>query len=137
MAEKSGVTIFISSHKLDEISKITKNIGVIHNGKLIKEINGEELENKLKKSLLLDGKDRVAIKSILSGAGYNVSVKVGNSTDEFTPLQIMNKDAVNNPEKVAALLVNSGHPQTLLKVEKEDLEMYFLRVIGEIGGNLK
>jgi ABC-2 type transport system ATP-binding protein len=33
LTEKSGVTVFISSHKLDEISKITTNIGIIHNGK--------------------------------------------------------------------------------------------------------
>lgn len=137
LAEQSGVTVFISSHKLDEISKITTKIGIIHNGKLIKEIGGEELDNKLKKSLLLDGKDREAIKSILSEAGYNIYDKVANLIDEFTPLQIKSEDAINNPEKVAALLVNSGHPPTLLKVEKEDLEMYFLRVIEEIGGNLK
>lgn len=137
LAKNLDVTILISSHKLDEISKISTNIAIIHDGRLIKEIDGEELENQLNKSLLLDGKDRIAMKLILLKAGYKVFTKDGNSTNELTHLQINNENAVNNPEKIAALLVNAGHPPTLLKVEKEDLEMYFLRTIKEIGGDLK
>lgn len=137
LAKNSGVTILVSSHKLDEISRIATNIAIIHDGKLVREIDGEQLENQLKKSLLLDGKEKVAMKSILSKAGYNVYTKDGASNEEFLPLQIENEDAVNNPEKIVTLLVNAGLPPTLLKVEKEDLEMYFLRTIKEIGGDLK
>lgn len=66
LAKNSDVTILISSHKLDEISRIATNIAIIHDGKLIKEIDGEQLENELKKLLILDGKDRIAMKSVLS-----------------------------------------------------------------------
>lgn len=137
LATNSGVTVLVSSHKLDEISKITTNIGIIHDGKLIKEIDGKQLESQLKKSLILDGKDRIAIKSILAEAGYKVFAQDRSLAEGFLPLQIKEEDAVSNPEKVAALLVNAGQPPTLLKVEKEDLEMYFLRTIKEIGGDLK
>lgn len=133
LAKNSGVTVLVSSHKLDEISRIATNIAIIHDGKLIKEIDREQLENQLKKSLILDGKDRVAMKSILSKAGYKVYAQDRTLTEELLPLQIQNEDAVNTPEKIATLLVNAGHPPTLLKVEKEDLEMYFLRAIKEIG----
>lgn len=133
LAKNSDVTILISSHKLDEISRIATNIAIIHDGKLIKEIDGEQLENELKKSLILDGKDRIAMKSVLSKAGYKVYGEDTSLTEEVFTLQIENKDAVNNPEKIATLLVNAGQPPTLLKVEKEDLEMYFLRSIKEIG----
>lgn len=133
LAKNSGVTVLVSSHKLDEISRIATNIAIIHDGKLIKEIDREQLENQLKKSLILDGKDRVAMKSILSKAGYKVYAQDRSLTEELLPLQIQNEDAVNTPEKIATLLVNAGHPPTLLKVEKEDLEMYFLRAIKEIG----
>lgn len=134
LAKNSGVTVLISSHKLDEISKIATNIAIIHNGKLIKEIDGKQLDNQLNKSLLLDGKDRIAMKSILLKAGYKVFDKDGSSSDESPHIQIDDEDAVNTPEKIAALLVNAGHPPTLLKVEKEDLEMYFLRSIEGSGG---
>jgi len=132
LAENSGVTVLISSHKLEEISKIATNIAIIHSGKLIKNIDTNQLESQLKKSLVLDGKNRMAMKSILSKAGYKVYAQDKNSL----PLKIQDEYAVNNPDKIAVLLVNSGYPPTLLKVEKEDLEMYFLRTIQEFGGIL-
>ncbi|WMM26211.1 ABC transporter ATP-binding protein [Tissierella sp. MB52-C2] len=134
LAKNSDVTVLVSSHKLDEISRIATNIAIIHDGKLIKEINGEQLENQLKKSLILDGRDRIAMKLILSKAGYKVYAQDRGLTEEILALQIHDENAVNNPEEVATLLVNAGLPPTLLKVEKEDLEMYFLRTIKEIGG---
>lgn len=137
LAKNSGATILVSSHKLDEISKLATNIGIIHDGKLIREIDGEQLENQLKKSLIIDGRDRIAINSILSKAGYKVHIQDKSLAEELPLLEIVDEDAVNNPEKIASLLVNEGYPPTLLKVEKEDLEMYFLRSIKEIGGNIK
>jgi len=38
--------------------------------------------------------------------------------------------AMMNPENIASLLVNAGCPPVMLKVDEEDLESYFLRVIG-------
>lgn len=137
LAKNSGATILVSSHKLDEISKLATNIGIIHDGKLIREIDGEQLENQLKKSLIIDGRDRIAINSILSKAGYKVHIQDKSLAEELPLLEIVDEDAVNNPEKIASLLVNEGYPPTLLKVEKEDLEMYFLRSIKEIGGDIK
>ncbi len=128
LAKNSGVTVLISSHKLDEISKIATNIGIIHNGKLIKEIDTQHLESQLRKSLILDGKDRNSINSILTEAKYKVDIKENN-------LQIQSDNAINKPDEVAKLLVRKGHPPTLLMVEKEDLEMFFLRTIKELGGN--
>ncbi|NBJ68121.1 MULTISPECIES: ABC transporter ATP-binding protein [Clostridia] len=130
LAKNEGVTILVSSHKLDEISKLATNIVIIHKGNLIKKINGEQLESQLQKSLLVDGKDRAAIQEILSQAGYKVM-------NQKTPavLQINQKNAVQNPGKIATLLVQANHPPTLLKVEKEDLEMYFLRTIQGTGGD--
>lgn len=133
LAENSGVTILVSSHKLDELSRTSTNIAIIHNGRLIKEISREELEDQLDKFLILDGRNRNAVKTILSNAGYKVFSQDGSSAGESTVLQIYDEHAVKNPEKIAELLVNSGHPPTLLKVEKEDLEQYFLRVIKEVG----
>ena len=40
---KKGVTIFISSHNLSELEKISTNIGFLGNGKILKEIDSKEL----------------------------------------------------------------------------------------------
>jgi ABC-2 type transport system ATP-binding protein len=135
LVKNLGVTILMSSHKLDEVSRVATNIGIIHDGKLIKEIDGEQLENQLKKSLILDGKDKSAMKSILAKAGYRVNDQDKSLTRESSLFHIRNEDAVNNPDKIATLLVNAGYPPTLLKVEKENLETYFLRSINENKGD--
>lgn len=136
LARNSGVTILISSHKLDEISRIATNIAIIHNGKLIKEVDGAGLENQIKKTLILDGKDRSGMAMVLTKNGYKVDILEEHLVRELHALEVQSKDAVNHPEKVATLLVNAGYPPTLLKVEKEDLETYFLRTIKEEGGEL-
>lgn len=136
LARNSGVTILISSHKLDEISRIATNIAIINNGKLIKEIDEVQLENQLKKTLLLDGKDRAGMAMVLSKAGYKVYIPGQQQSQDLLTLEIESEHAINHPEKIAILLVNAGYPPTLLKVQKEDLETYFLRTIKEGGGGL-
>lgn len=45
--EKHGMTIFVSSHMLTELSKIATRYGFMKEGSLIEEISAEELEEKL------------------------------------------------------------------------------------------
>lgn len=71
------------------------------------------------------------MKTVLSKAGYKVHRR---DIKDYPALQIEDEYAVNNPDKIAQLLVNSDHPPTLLKVQVEDLEKYFLRTIKETGG---
>jgi ABC-2 type transport system ATP-binding protein len=44
MAGNDGVTIFISSHILGEISRLAARIGIIHEGRLLQEIETSELQ---------------------------------------------------------------------------------------------
>ncbi|MCF1684572.1 ABC transporter ATP-binding protein [Tetragenococcus halophilus] len=127
LAEKFGVTILISSHKLEEISKMATNIAIIHYGQLTKKISNKQLEQQLRKSLILNGPFKKEMRSVLSQSGYDVKVLEEGLND----LQITNEDAISNPEKVVTILVKAGYPPNLLKVEKEDLEMFFLRTIKE------
>ncbi len=117
------VTIFISSHILEEISKFATRIGIIHEGRLIQELNAEQLARLLRKRLVVNARDKEAVKLKLINDGYSVNLsKDGN-------LQVTDEEAINHPEKIADILVHTGLPPTLLKVEEEDLESYFLRII--------
>lgn len=40
--EERGITVMISSHILEELSKIAKTIGIIHKGKMLREFSREE-----------------------------------------------------------------------------------------------
>ena len=125
LASTRGVTIFISSHILGEISKFATQIGIIHEGRLVQEVNADQLERLLHKRLVINTHDKEAAQTRLTDEGYSVNV----SREGF--LEIMDKEAINHPENVARFLVHAGVPLTMLKVEEENLESFFLRVIGE------
>lgn len=131
LAQNAGVTILVSSHKLDEISKIATNIAIIHSGRLVKEIDSVQLENEVKRCLLLDGSNREGMVSVLAQAGYKIEGVSDHGAYDCSTMRIQAIDAVNQPDKIATMLVQAGYPPTLLKVEKEDLEAYFLRTIKE------
>jgi ABC-2 type transport system ATP-binding protein len=128
LALNRGVTVFISSHILAEISKLATRIGIIHEGRLLHESSASEME-KLRKICLQVKADNIpGAKNILEKNGYPLSL----SDDEI--LEIQGTEAISNPDKVATLLVNSGYPPTMLNVDEEDLETFFLRVIRMKGG---
>jgi ABC-2 type transport system ATP-binding protein len=124
LAENHGVTIFISSHILGEISRFSTRIGIIHDGKLIQEIDTPELEKLCRKCLIIKAENIQAAHSLLVQNGYS-SAELRDNT-----IEISEEAAVKNPEKIATLMVNGGFPPTLLNPSEEDLESYFLRIIG-------
>jgi len=128
LSENHGVTIFISSHILGEISRFASRIGIIHEGKLLQEMDTSQLDRVSRKRLLVKAKNLKAASLILFQKGFNVTL----SENEI--LDIRDKDAIEKPDVIATLLVNAGFPPTLLQVEEEDLETYFLRTIGMKGG---
>jgi ABC-2 type transport system ATP-binding protein len=128
LAEK-GVTVFISSHILSEISKMAKRIGIIHEGRLIQEFDMVQLEKLRKRRLLVNSRQPAEARKILAQSGLHV---LENKEGD---LEIRDEFATESPEKIAVRLVESGSPPTLLKVEEEDLESYFLRLIGISGGD--
>lgn len=122
-----GVTIFISSHILGEVSKFATRIGIIHEGQLIQELDVEQLEHLFNKRLLVNTRDTESAKLKLIQKGYSVILsKDGN-------LEVKDREAVDYPDRISNILVHEGLPPTLLKVEEEDLEAYFLRMIGVKG----
>lgn len=127
LAFNQGVTIFISSHILGEISRIATRIGIIHEGRLIQEMDTEELHQLRNKSLLIDLEDKNGAMTILDNIGFNAAV------NEEGLIEITGKNAVLHPENVNLNLVNAGFPPSMLKVEEEDLESYFLRIISNMG----
>ena len=128
LALNKGVTVFISSHILGEVSRFATRIGIIHEGKLIQELDSDKLEALCKKRLIVNAKDLNLAQVILARMGYSAERNAENL------LEIINEQAIESPDKISSEMVYGGCPPTLLKVEEEDLETYFLRAIGAEGG---
>lgn len=128
LALNKGVTVFISSHILGEISRFATRIGIIHEGILLQELDSVKLEALCKKRLIVNANDLNLAQTILIRMGYSAE------RNDDKQLEIKNEDAIEKPDTIATIMVNGGCPPTLLKVEEEDLETYFLRTIGSKGG---
>lgn len=124
LVQKQGTTIFLSSHILSEIAKLATRIGIVHEGKLVKEINTADLEHQIVKKLSVNTTDNRKAFQILMDNGYTASSS-GNGVINVTDNQV-----IRQPEIIATLLVNRGIPPKMLTVSEEDLESYFLRIIG-------
>ncbi|MBN2682618.1 MAG: ABC transporter ATP-binding protein [Bacteroidales bacterium] len=122
LAKNHGITVFISSHILDEVSRFATRIGIIHDGKLIEEIDSEQLKKLCKKELLLNTGDNEKAISILKEK--HIIARFWNNF-----IKIDDADLISHPEIVSSLIVNNNIPLSMIKVEEEDLESYFLRTI--------
>jgi len=129
LARERGVTVFMSSHILGEVSRLAHRIGIIHRGQLLQELDVAELERRRRRRLLVRTRDGVAGQAVLASAGFSA---------ELTPdggIEVRDSAAIERPDDIAIRLVNAGHAPTRLDVEEEDLEHYFLRLVGvEQGG---
>ncbi len=120
-----GSTIFLSSHILGEIAKVASRVGIIHAGKLVRELTVAELGEQLTRKVLVNTSDNItAIKHL-------VSAEYGAVLDENNSIAISDQRAVAYPENITKLLAEKGIPPKQVYLFTEDLEMYFLRTIRE------
>jgi len=124
-----GATVFMSSHILAEVARLAQRIGIIHNGYLLQELNVDELEHNRNRRLLLKTNDLQAAQQLLEQTGYTSEVLAEGK------LELRQSGAVDHPDEINSLLVKAGNFPTQVLVEEEELEQYFLRLVGMDGGS--
>jgi ABC-2 type transport system ATP-binding protein len=129
LAQNNGVTVFISSHILSEVARLATRIGVVHMGRLVNELEANELAEQEQQRLIIDVYDNGLANDALAKAGITARPEGKNS------LIITDKSAMQHPEKLATILVEAGCPPSRLVVEQKDLESYFLELVGMKEGN--
>jgi ABC-2 type transport system ATP-binding protein len=128
LAREQGITVFMSSHILGEVSRLADRIGIIHQGRLIQELNVDELERNRQRRLVLKTRDIEQARLALVAAG--LQAHIGNHGGSIA---LADAASIERPDDIASLLVKARTPPTQLMVEEEDLEEYFLRLVGVDG----
>jgi len=126
LAHRQGTTILLSSHVLGEVARLATRIGILHRGRLVREISNTQLTDHVRPWLAVSTMDSAAATAALSAAGYAADRQDDGS------LRLFDDRAVRAPELVATALVRAGCPPNRLVVEQEDLETYFLRTVGAV-----
>ncbi len=124
LVHDEGTTVFMSSHMLSEVALLAQRIGIIHQGRLIQELDIAELERNRRRRLLLCARDPDAARVALLRAGFFAAMTADGM------IEVQDAAAIERPDDIALCLVHAGHAPTMLTVEQEDLEHYFLRLIG-------
>ncbi len=115
------ITFLISSHYLDELSKIATHYGFIDQGKIIQEISSKDLEDHCGKYTQIEVNNSVALVYVLDN--LNVEYKILSSTKA----KLYSK--VNISQLVLAL--DKVNCEVLSLFEKEEsLESYFINLVG-------
>ena len=115
------ITVLISSHILDELSRLATHYGFIDGGRLLKEISAQELEDTCRKCVRLKVTDTAALARVLDGMGVEYTIWSDSMADLYT--------SPNVTQLTAAL---SGENCELLSVQERDesLESYYVNLLG-------
>ena len=128
LTREQGVTVFMSSHLLAEVSRLAGRIGIIHQGRLLQELNTGELEQNRRRRLLVRARQVERAHRALIAAGQPAEILQDGT------IELKNSLSIERPDDINRLLVDSGNPPTQLMVEEEELEQYFLRLVGMEAG---
>jgi ABC-2 type transport system ATP-binding protein len=120
-----GTTVLLSSHILAEVARLATRIGVIGNGRMITELATSDLPDRVHRQLCVAARDLGGAAHVLQAAGHS---PVADPDRE--QLVVTGAWALDHPDEIATLLVHAGHPPTRLAVQTEELEAYFLRLVG-------
>lgn len=126
LSRTKGTTIFISSHVLSEIEQIADMIGVINKGKLVEEINMNELHKKKRKYVIFTVSDS-------EKASLLLKKQCGIVDCETEDNMIKIYDHNLNVGDFNKILVENQLLVTGINTCEENLEDYFSELIGGVG----
>ncbi|WP_434305988.1 ABC transporter ATP-binding protein [Clostridium botulinum] len=122
--KKKEITILVSSHILGEIQQLATKIGIIHNGKLLEEIDYKSFEKKNKHyiNLRVDNDKRAV--TILE---KSMNIKDYEVTE---PNKIRIYEMLDKSNDVAKKMISEGVDVYEVNVMNDTLEDYFVRLTG-------
>jgi ABC-type multidrug transport system ATPase subunit len=124
LASERGVTVFMSSHILAEVAHLADRIGIVHGGRLLEELDRDELHARERLYVEVGASDPERAATHLAAAGFTHVERVDGRLRVF--------DAEERVPEMARVLVNSGLNITHLAPVHEDLEAHFLRLTGGV-----
>ncbi|MBQ4305130.1 MAG: ABC transporter ATP-binding protein [Lachnospiraceae bacterium] len=119
------VTFLISSHILDELSRLATHYGIIDHGHMVRELNAGELEAECRKCVRMEVSDTSVLARVLDGLGLDYKILSDTAADVYARVNVTE----------LALALSAENCQVLSMQEKDqNLEGYFLSLVG--GGAL-
>lgn len=115
------ITVLISSHILDELSRLATHYGFIDGGRMIKEISAEELEKSCRKCMRVTVSNTKMLIRVLDKSGLEYSVIDEKTADIYGEINITKLVNALSAEKCELINITE---------HDESLESYFVNLVG-------
>ena len=119
-----GITVLISSHILNELSRLATYFGFIDNGQMVKEISASELEAAYRKCVHLVVSDVKALSKALDEIGIEYTILSNSEVDIFGEISIT---------KLVSKLSAENCEIMSMQERDENLENYYINLVGGVG----
>ena len=118
---EKGITVLISSHILDELSRLATHYGFIDGGRIVKEISAGELDETLRKCVRVEVTNAAALAFVLDQMGLEYKILSQTTADVYGQLNI---------SKLAAALSEENCELISMHERDESLESYYVSLVG-------
>jgi len=115
------ITVLISSHILDELSKLATHYGFIENGRIVKEISAGELDAACRKRTRLEVTNARTLARVLDAMNVEYDILSDREADVYAK--------INVSELTLALAKENGEVVSMQE-QGESLESYYVRLVG-------
>lgn len=115
------ITILISSHILDELSRLATHYGFIDSGRMVKEISAEELETACRKCIRLEVTNVQILARVLDRMKIEYKIISDKMADAFAKI---------NVSKLTLALSKENCEVISMQERDESLESYYISLVG-------
>ena len=115
------ITVLISSHILDELSRLATHYGFIDKGTIVKEITAEELENTCRKCVKLQVTDTAVLAHILDKRSLEYEILSDTQANVYGELVVSD---------IVLELAEQNCRMFSVQEYEESLESYYLNLVG-------
>ena len=115
------ITVLLSSHILDELSRLATHYGFIDKGRMVKEISAEELEAACRKCTRVEVTDTKALSRVLETMGMEYEIRSEREANIFAKV---------NVTKLVFALRAEGCDLLDITKREESLESYYINLVG-------
>lgn len=116
-----GITVLISSHILDELSRLATHYGFIDGGHIVKEMSAQELEAHCRKCVRIRVSDAKILSRVLDGMGAEYKITDGENADIYADIEVTS---------LVKALDREGCTVYTMNELDESLESFYMNLVG-------
>ena len=118
---EQGITVLISSHILDELSRLATHYGFIDGGRMVREMSAEELDACCRKCIRMEVSDTKALARVLDGMNAEYRISDEYHADVYADIPVT---------ALVSALSKENCSVKSIKEHDESLESFYMNLVG-------